>query len=168
MSNSPGRSRAYIGLGSNLHDPIDQLGRAFDELDQLPRTHLIRRSSLYRSAPIGRVDQPDFFNAVALLETELSARALLDALLAIEGGHGRMRSEVNGPRTLDLDLLLFDAAVIHLPGLDVPHPRMHERAFVLRPLAEVDPQVSIPGRGPVSDLLPGVDDQRVTCIDANA
>ena len=166
MPPSSGLSRAYIGLGSNLQDPVEQLGRALVELDELPQTRLQARSSLYRSAPVGKLDQPDFVNAVAVVQTGLSAFALLQAMLSIEAAHGRVRSETDGPRTLDLDLLLFGDAVIRAPGLEVPHPRMHERAFVLRPLAEIDPLARIPGRGPVSDLLTHVRDQRVTRLDA--
>jgi len=166
MPPASGPCRAYIGLGSNLSDPVDQLQRALIELDRMPDTHLVRRSSLYRSAPIGKVDQPDFLNAVALVETQLSARALLGALLAIENAHGRARTELNGPRTLDLDLLLFGEKVIREPGLEVPHPRMHERAFVLWPLAEVEPQAQVPGRGKIAQLLAAVADQRVNRIDA--
>ena len=158
--------RCYIGLGSNLREPAAQIAEAFGELERLPRTLLVRRSSLYRSAPIGKPDQPEFINAVAVLETELSPAELLEALLAIEAHHGRVRGEPNGPRTLDLDLLLFGDEVIHLPQLDVPHPRMHERAFVLRPLAEVDPEAVIPGQRPMRELLSMVTDQRVTRIGA--
>jgi 2-amino-4-hydroxy-6-hydroxymethyldihydropteridine diphosphokinase len=167
MQRSSGRSPAYIGLGSNLHDPVHQLMKAFEELDRLPGTRLVRRSSLYRTAPVGKVDQSDFVNAVAQLETELGAPALLQALLSLEAAHHRVRGEIDGPRTLDLDLLLFGNEIIQTPELQVPHPRMHERAFVLRPLAELDPYARIPGHGLVSDLLPGVADQRVTRIDAD-
>ncbi|PWT72537.1 MAG: 2-amino-4-hydroxy-6-hydroxymethyldihydropteridine diphosphokinase [Proteobacteria bacterium] len=167
MQHLSGRSLAYIGLGSNLHDPVNQLMRAFGELNRLPGTRLLRRSSLYRTAPVGKADQPDFVNAVAQLETELAAPALLQALLSLENAHQRVRGEINGPRTLDLDLLLFGNEVIRTPNLQVPHPRMHERAFVLRPLAELDPAAQIPGHGVVSDLVPSVVDQRVTRIDAD-
>ncbi|HTT41250.1 MAG TPA: 2-amino-4-hydroxy-6-hydroxymethyldihydropteridine diphosphokinase [Burkholderiales bacterium] len=159
--------KCYIGLGSNLQDPAAQITQAFDELARLPRTRLLRRSSLYLSAPMGEPDQPEFVNAVALLETELSPPHLLEALLAIEARHRRVRGEPNGPRTLDLDLLLVGDDVIHLPQLDVPHPRMHERAFVLCPLAELDPEALIPGQPPLRELLATVSDQRVTRIGAH-
>jgi 2-amino-4-hydroxy-6-hydroxymethyldihydropteridine diphosphokinase len=148
---------AYIGLGSNLEDPASQVKAGYDALAALPATELIARSALYRSAPVGYCDQPDFINAVAKVETALGARELLDALLAIELNHGRVRDFPNAPRTLDLDLLLYGDLQLHAPGLTIPHPRMHERAFVLAPLAEIAPQCVIPGRGKVAELLRGVD-----------
>ena len=157
---------AYVGLGANLADPRQQLSRATDALSLLPRTQLLARSSLYRSAPVGKADQPDFVNAVAALRTELAPLELLDALLDLEAGQGRVRSVPNAARTLDLDLLLFDDRVISEPRLEVPHPRMHERRFVLLPLAELNPDLIIPGHGPVADLLPRVAGQDVTRIDA--
>ena len=132
---------AYVGIGSNLDDPQAQVMRAFDELAALPRTRLDARSSLYRSAPVGHADQPDFVNAVAALETELSARQLLQGLQGIEQKHGRKRSFANAPRALDLDLLLYGSAEIDAAGLQVPHPRMRERAFVLQPLLEIAPEL---------------------------
>jgi 2-amino-4-hydroxy-6-hydroxymethyldihydropteridine diphosphokinase len=156
----------YVGLGSNLDDPARQIRTAFEALGRLPRTRLTARSSLYRTAPIGRLDQPDFINAVARLETELSPRELLEGLLAIETLHARTRSTPNAPRTLDLDLLLFGDAVISEPGLEVPHPRMHERAFVLVPLGELAPEMYIPGCGRVPELLAGLNRQQVTRLDA--
>jgi 2-amino-4-hydroxy-6-hydroxymethyldihydropteridine diphosphokinase len=159
---------AYVGLGSNLEDPVRQVQRGFEELAQLPGTHLLKHSSFYRTAPVGKADQPDFVNAVALLETTLAPDDLLGHLLAIEARHGRVRAERNGPRTLDLDLLLFGERIVRAPGLEVPHPRMHERAFVLLPVAEVSPEAVIPGRGRVADLLASVADQRVTRIDGQA
>lgn len=144
---------AYVGLGANLGDPARQLEQALRELDDLPDTRLRARSSLYRSAPVGYVDQPDFVNAVAELETALPAIELLSGLQAIEARHGRSRSFANAPRTLDLDLLLFGDERIAAPGLTVPHPRMHERAFVLAPLVEIAPEATIPGHGRASALL---------------
>jgi len=138
---------AYIGLGSNLEDPLDQLRRAFADIDKLPDTRLVARSSLYRSAPIGLLDQPDFVNAVAKIETSLAPQVLLQALLHIEHQHGRERTIRNAPRTLDLDVLLYDDMQLHEPGLTIPHPQMHLRAFVLRPLLEIAPDVVIPGMG---------------------
>jgi 2-amino-4-hydroxy-6-hydroxymethyldihydropteridine diphosphokinase len=157
---------AYVGVGSNLDDPVEQVRATLAELDGLPRTRVTACSSLYRTAPVGRLDQPDFVNAVARLETHLTPVELLAGLLALEAAHARVRTTPNAPRTLDLDLLLFGDAVISEPGLEVPHPRMHERAFVLLPLAEIDPAASVPGRGPVADLLAGVATQRIARIDA--
>ena len=158
---------AYVGLGSNLDQPLRQVLAAFDELDALPNTRLAARSSLYRSAPMGKLDQPDFVNAVAGLDTGHSPVELMHALLAVEAQHGRQRGEPNAPRTLDLDLLLYDDEVIGEPALTVPHPRMHERAFVLLPLAEISPRAVIPGRGQVASMLEGVEGQRVHKVDAD-
>ncbi len=148
---------AFIALGSNLADPAAQVRAGFDALAALPGARLTARSSLYRSAPAGYAEQPDFINAVAALETSLAPRALLDALLAIELSHGRVREFLNAPRTLDLDVLLYGELQLHEHGLTLPHPRMHERAFVLLPLAEIAPRCVIPGRGAVIDLLRTVD-----------
>jgi 2-amino-4-hydroxy-6-hydroxymethyldihydropteridine diphosphokinase len=130
---------AYVGVGSNLDQPASHVRRALDEIGAIRGTQLQGKSSLYRSAPMGHAAQPDFVNAVAALETALSANDLLQELQAIEKRHGRERSFANAPRTLDLDLLLFGNERIAAQGLVVPHPRMHERAFVLRPLLEVAP-----------------------------
>ena len=132
--------RAAIALGSNLDDPEAHVRRAMDEIDALPGTRVLARSSLLRTAPVGYADQPDFVNACVLVETALPARALLEALLALEKRHGRVREIPNGPRTLDLDIVLYGEARIDEPGLKVPHPRAHERAFVLDPLREVWPE----------------------------
>jgi 2-amino-4-hydroxy-6-hydroxymethyldihydropteridine diphosphokinase len=132
---------AFVGIGSNLDDPVRRVREAFDELDRLPHTRLVNKSSLYRSAPLGHAAQPDFINAVAQLETGLSAERLLAEMQHVEEKHGRKRSFPNAPRTLDLDLLLYGKATIALPALTVPHPRMHERAFVLRPLLEIAPEL---------------------------
>lgn len=140
-------TRAAVALGSNLDDPEAQVRRGFDEIAALPDTRLLGRSRLYRTAPVGFVDQPDFVNACALVETELAPRALLDALLEVEKRHGRVREIPNGPRTLDLDIVLYGERVIDEPGLKVPHPRAHERAFVLVPLVDVWPEATIPGKG---------------------
>ena len=153
---------AYVALGSNLREPQRQLRNAFLVLGQLPQTRLVARSSLYRSAPVGYADQPDFVNAVAALRTALAPHALLEALLAMERAQGRVRSFPNAPRTLDLDIVLYGAQVIRETGLTVPHPRLHERAFVLVPLAEIAPDALVPGRGTVSELLRHVDATRVT------
>jgi 2-amino-4-hydroxy-6-hydroxymethyldihydropteridine diphosphokinase len=132
---------AYIGIGSNLEDPRAQVLQAFTELDRLPHTRVVKKSSLYRTAPIGHADQPDFINAVAQLETGLPAERLLAELQEVEARHGRARSFPNAPRTLDLDVLLYGNAEIRSATLTVPHPRMHERAFVLKPLLEISPQL---------------------------
>jgi 2-amino-4-hydroxy-6-hydroxymethyldihydropteridine diphosphokinase len=134
---------AYVGIGSNLDDPQAHVTRALDELAALPRTRLKARSSLYRSAPVGHAGQPDFINAVASLDTNLSAHELLENLQQIEKHHGRERSFANAPRTLDLDLLLFGSQKIDEAQLQVPHPRMHERAFVLQPLLEIAPHLPL-------------------------
>ena len=149
---------AYVGLGSNLAAPDAQVERALVALDRLARARVVARSHLYRTAPWGYLDQPDFVNAVATLETSLDAQALMRALLAVEQEFGRRRDDVRfGPRVLDLDLLLYADARIDEPGLHVPHPRLHERAFVLVPLAEIAPQLEVPGQGRVDTLLARVD-----------
>jgi 2-amino-4-hydroxy-6-hydroxymethyldihydropteridine diphosphokinase len=135
---------AYVGLGSNLADPVRQVEAALAELDRVPQTRLIKRSSLYRTKPVGYAAQPDFVNAVAQLETGLAPERLLDELQAIEARHGRERSFPNAPRTLDLDLLLFGKLVVQTERLTVPHPRMRERAFVLEPLREIAPDLELP------------------------
>ena len=155
---------AYIGLGANLNDPAAQIEHAFNELDRIISTRLVARSSLYASAPVGYVDQPDFINAVAQLETALAPRALLAALLDIEQRHGRARSFRNAPRTLDLDLLLYGAAHFHEDHLTLPHPRMTERAFVLLPLSEIAPGLMIPGHGRAADWIASCADQHVTAL----
>jgi 2-amino-4-hydroxy-6-hydroxymethyldihydropteridine diphosphokinase len=145
--------RAAIALGSNLEDPEAQVRRGFEEIGALPATKLLARSKLYRTAPVGYADQPDFVNACALVETDLAPRALLEGLLAIEKKHGRVRTVRNGPRTLDLDIVLYGDRVIDEPGLCVPHPRAHEREFVLRPLLDVWPDAIIPGKGPAAGFV---------------
>jgi 2-amino-4-hydroxy-6-hydroxymethyldihydropteridine diphosphokinase len=158
-------TRAYVGLGANLGEPRRQLQAALDELNRLPQTRLTAASGFYRSAPLGHADQPDFLNAVAELDTGLPPEVLLDCLQAIETAHGRERSFAGAPRTLDLDLLLYGDAALATPRLTVPHPRMHERAFVLRPLAEIAPQAIIPARGTARDLLPACQGQVAERID---
>ncbi|MDO8310319.1 MAG: 2-amino-4-hydroxy-6-hydroxymethyldihydropteridine diphosphokinase [Sideroxyarcus sp.] len=141
---------AFVGLGSNLADPVVQVSRALDALGNLPQTRVVQRSSLYRSAPVDYLEQPDFINAAVRLETELTPRALLEALLALEHECGRTREFRNAPRTLDLDVLLYDDLVHHEHGLTIPHPQMHLRAFVLQPLLEIAPDCVIPGIGAVA------------------
>lgn len=144
---------AYIALGSNLSDPIAQIEQAWTQLENLPETRLTACSSLYLSKPVGYAEQPDFINAAAGIQTHLSPRALLAALLQIEARHGRNRTFKNAPRSLDLDLLLYDGLVMHEHGLTLPHPRMTERAFVLLPLAEIAADALIPGHGRVDACL---------------
>ena len=144
---------AYIALGSNLDNPKMQIQDAFAELDEIELTRLLQTSSLYASAPWGYADQPDFVNAVAAVETELPPRRLLDELLKIETWHGRERSFANAPRTLDLDIALYGDDIVDEESLQIPHPRMHQRAFVLAPLAEIAPALVIPGQGAIAKLL---------------
>lgn len=151
---------AYVGIGSNLDDPRTHVVKALAELDELPHTRLVRKSSLYKSAPVGYPAQPDFVNAVAQLETGLPAERLLAELQDIEARHGRSRSFPNAPRTLDLDLLLYGEAALSLPRLKIPHPRMHERAFVLRPLLEIAPELQARYR----DALDSCKDQQTERI----
>jgi len=151
---------AYIGLGANLGDARAALEAALQAMAALPGTRLLRRSSLYRSAPI-ESSGPDYLNAVAELRTGLAPLELLHALQGIERDHGRERPYRNAPRTLDLDLLLHGDLTLDTPELTLPHPRLHLRAFVLLPLAELAPQLQIPGQGTVSDLLPRVHDQPI-------
>ena len=150
---------AYVALGANLADPTTQVRAALTALSQLPQSTLQRASSLYRTAPVGIAHQPDFINAVAALATTLSPHALLDALFAIEAAFGRRRDYHHAPRTLDLDLLLYDQEVIDSPRLMLPHPRLHLRAFVIAPLLEIAPDCRIPGRGLASAWLPAVSTQ---------
>jgi len=154
--------QAYVALGANLGDAHATVRAALDQLACLDETRLVAASSIYRTAPVGCVHQPDFFNAVARLETRLEPHELLAALLALEADFGRTRRTRNDPRTLDLDLLLFDDLVLNLPSLTLPHPRLHLRAFVLVPLAEIAPDLVLPGRGSLSAWLPAVANQSVT------
>jgi 2-amino-4-hydroxy-6-hydroxymethyldihydropteridine diphosphokinase len=151
---------AYIGLGANLGDARAVLEAALQALAAMPGTRSLRRSSFYRSAPI-ESSGPDYLNAVAELQTGLAPIELLHALQAIERDHGRERPYRNAPRTLDLDLLLHDDLRLATPELTLPHPRAHQRAFVLLPLAELAPRLQIPGRGQVAELLSHVHDQPI-------
>ncbi|WP_331346274.1 2-amino-4-hydroxy-6-hydroxymethyldihydropteridine diphosphokinase [Cellvibrio sp. UBA7661] len=143
---------AYIGLGSNLEDPLAQVTRAFDELAALEHTALVARSPVYSSLPIGP-EQPDYINAVALLDTQLKPLALLDALQSIEQAHQRVRIQHWGPRTLDLDILLYDNQIIQHPRLTVPHPYLTQRGFVLYPLADISPNLQLPDGQTLQALL---------------
>lgn len=145
--------RAFIGLGSNLADPVAQLQRAVTGLANTARVTVCRVSSLYRTAPWGETGQPDFINAVVEIETDLEAEALLAELIRLERQAGRTRERRWGPRTLDLDLLLHGETQNTQAHLQLPHPRMHERAFVLAPLAELAPDLVLGDHGPISDLL---------------
>lgn len=159
---------AYVALGANLGDPARQVERACAELARLPDSRLTALSGLYLSEPEGFADQPDFVNAVAGLQTRLSPRALMTALLDIESRHGRNRAFKNAPRTLDLDLLLYAGLVMHEPGLTLPHPRMTRRAFVLLPLAEIAPHALIPGHGRVDACLSQLSTENITRLAAPA
>lgn len=152
---------AYVALGANLGDPATTVRAALGALANLPESRVVRSSSLYRTKPVGIADQPEFVNAVAQLETTLRPEALLDQLLDVEQRFGRIRAEKNGPRTLDLDLLLYDDQFLELPRLTLPHPRLHLRAFVLQPLAEIAPNLIIPGRGNIAAWLPAVANQGI-------
>lgn len=147
-------ARAYIGIGGNLDDPVSQVRRALQALAVLPACRRVACSPLYRTAPVGGPpDQPDYINAVAALDTTLAPKNLLAALQALEEARGRVRTERWGPRTLDLDLLLYDRRVSDDPALTLPHPRLHERAFVLYPLYDIAPDLDIPGRGSLVELM---------------
>ena len=151
-------TRSFVGLGANLDDPGGSIARAVDLLGAEDGVEVVAVSTLRETDPVGYADQPRFLNGALELRTTLSARELLDRLLAIERSLGRVRGEGPrfGPRQIDLDLLLYGGQVIDEPGLQVPHPRLHERRFALEPLAELDPALDIPGRGPVQALLAGL------------
>ena len=157
---------AYIGLGSNLHEPGRQIGRAIEALRGIDEAMLSAVSSLYRTAPVGSQDQPDFINAVCQMAVMADAHELFFGLRNIEDAFGRTRDTgSNGPRILDLDLLLYGDSQLVLADLQIPHPRMHLRRFVLEPLLELDPDVTIPGHGAARDLLRNCLDQRVTRVE---
>lgn len=155
---------AYIGIGANLGDARAMVREAIASLGRMEDSKLVAASSLYRTAPVGYLDQPDFINAVAAVETALAPHALLAALRALEQQHGRVREFKNAPRTLDLDVLLYGDVCLDDETLTLPHPRMHERAFVLAPLAEIAPDTPIPGRGTVRELLIQCADQAIEKI----
>ncbi len=151
-------TQAFVALGSNLVNPITQVETAFIALAQIPNTRVIKKSSLYQTSPIGydtdQIDQvPDFINAVVALETDLEPLALLDALFEIENQAGRERPYPNAPRVLDCDLLLYDDIVLNTIKLTLPHPRMHARGFVLLPLFEIAPHLSLPNHGKIAQLI---------------
>ena len=162
-------SMVYIGLGSNLADPRAQVEGGLRALAGLANTRLVRSSRLYRSAPWGRADQPEFVNAIAELDTALAPQNLLDALLAIERQAGRERDATRwGPRVLDLDILAYDDLVLDTPGLHLPHPHLHERVFVLMPLCEIAPQLQIAGKGRVDVLLAQLDAATCRALECTA
>ncbi|MDY0072792.1 MAG: 2-amino-4-hydroxy-6-hydroxymethyldihydropteridine diphosphokinase [Thauera sp.] len=154
--------RSFVAFGANLGDPRSAYRMARRQLAALPGTRVVAHSALYRSAPIGVDNQPDFLNGVIELATTMAPHPLLHALLGIEHDAGRRRNGTVAPRTIDLDLLLHGDQVIHSQDLQLPHPRMHLRAFTLLPLTEIAPDVHIPGFGPACALLPGVADQQIS------
>jgi 2-amino-4-hydroxy-6-hydroxymethyldihydropteridine diphosphokinase len=155
VSKSSRRQRAYVGVGSNLGKPREAIAAALDLLRAEAGIEVVAVSSLFETEPVGYLNQPRFLNGAAALETELAPRELLERLLQVERRLGRVRGEGPrfGPRTIDLDLLLYGDEIVEEPGLTVPHPRLHERRFALEPLAELDPALEIPGHGPVQALL---------------
>lgn len=161
-------SHAYIALGSNLDDPVAHIRQAYRDLNALTDTSILKHSSLYRSAPVGRLDQPDFINAVAEIVTMLQPVQLLNALLKIEQNHGRNRDDcnsLNAPRTLDLDILLYENLRLETETLTLPHPRMIQRAFVLLPLMEIAPDCEIPGHGKIDQFIAFCLDQAIERLD---
>jgi 2-amino-4-hydroxy-6-hydroxymethyldihydropteridine diphosphokinase len=151
-------TRAYVGLGANLGDREATIRDAVERLAAEPAVEVVAVSQLRETDPVGFTEQPRFLNAAAAVDTDLPPRQLLDRLLAIERGLGRTRDGPRfGPRTIDLDLLLYGDEHVHEPGLSVPHPRLHERRFALEPVAELDPEAVVPGRGPVGRLLAELD-----------
>ena len=150
--------QAFVALGSNLQNPIEQVQKAFIALELLPKTRVLKKSSLYKTVPVDCADDPlnpvpDFINAVAELETDLSPLELLDALFAIENTAGRERPYINAPRVLDCDLLLYENVTLNSSKLTLPHPHMHTRGFVLLPLFEIAPHLSIPNHGKIAQLI---------------
>ena len=154
-------SRVYIALGSNLEDPFKQIQSAFEEIKKLPETNFLKCSSLYKSKPVGLLNQPDYINAVAEVDTTLTPIELLNKLLKIELQHGRVRTFRNAPRTLDLDILLYGNLQFSDDRLTVPHPRMTQRAFVLLPLMEIAPHCEIPEHGKISQLITACSNQKI-------
>ena len=150
-------TRAYVGLGANLGDRSAMLRAALEQLDAEPGVRVVALSTIRETEPVGYLDQPQFLNAAAAIDTDLTPRELLDRLLGIERRLGRTREGPRfGPRTIDLDLLLYGEEQVDEPGLAVPHPRLHERLFVLEPLSELDATLIVPGKGPLSEILAGL------------
>jgi 2-amino-4-hydroxy-6-hydroxymethyldihydropteridine diphosphokinase len=151
-------ARAYVGVGSNLGDREGLVRSALDALDEEAGIEIEAVSSVRETHPVGLLEQPKFLNAVARVSTTLPPRALLDSMLSVERALGRTREGLRfGPRTIDLDLLLYGDETVSEPGLEVPHPRLHERRFVLEPLVELDPDLAVPGKGTVRELLAALD-----------
>jgi len=169
--NGPGAASsviAYVGLGSNLADPSAQVTQGILAIARLPETRIIARSSFYRSAPMGPPDQPDYINAVAAIDTGQTAYNLLASLQAVEARQGRARGVRWGPRTLDIDILLYGAERITGPDLTIPHPGLSERAFVLYPLYEIAPDLEVPGLGPLPGLLRHCDGRGIERLSGRA
>lgn len=160
------KHQAFIALGSNLQDPRQQVMQAMREIDDLPDTRVTARSSLYVTAPVGYDEQPDFINAVVSVTTALTPHQLLRHLLTLETRHGRERPFPNAPRVLDLDVLLYDDLQLQDAELTLPHPRLHERGFVLLPLAEIAGELRVPGKGLVADLARHCEEQGVARLNA--
>jgi 2-amino-4-hydroxy-6-hydroxymethyldihydropteridine diphosphokinase len=156
------KHQAFIALGSNLNNPQAQIEQALHTIANTPKIKLIKASSLYKTVPIGYDNQPDFMNAVAEIETELTPLALLHAMLDIENQHGRERPFPNAPRVLDLDVLLYEDIFINTPELTIPHPRMHLRGFVMLPLAEIAPKINIGNHGYADVVAAKCDNQGVS------
>ena len=157
-------SKIYIALGSNLDEPSEQIYKAINSIDAVDDLSVTHISSLYKTKPIGKIDQPDFINAVIEVEGDISPENLHAALQAIETQAGRIRIELNEPRTLDLDILLIDDLIMKTKKLTVPHPRMHQRQFVIVPLFEINQKVNIPGIGTINKILKSLPDQGVVKI----
>jgi 2-amino-4-hydroxy-6-hydroxymethyldihydropteridine diphosphokinase len=159
-------TRAYIGIGSNLDDPVLQVLTAIAALARLPRTQVARCSRLYRSPPLGPQEQPDYVNAVAAIDTGLTAQALLAELQSLERRQGRRPSaERWGPRCIDLDILVFGVVELHSAELAIPHPGLRGRDFVLWPLFEIAPDLEVPGAGPLAELLQSCPQRGLACLD---
>ena len=157
-------SKIYIALGSNLEEPSQQIYKAINLIDAIDEISVTQRSSLYKTKPIGKIDQPDFINAAIEVEGNISPENLHTALQDIEIQTGRIRMELNEPRTLDLDILLIDDLIMKTKKLTVPHPRMHQRQFVIVPLYEINQKLNIPGIGPIDEILNSLPDQGVIKI----
>ncbi len=156
---------AFVALGSNLEEPLLQVRSAFDELNSIPETTLIKKSGIYRSVPMGPQDQPDFINAVAQISTELSPFELLKELQKIENNHKRVRKIHWGPRTLDLDLILYDQEIINTEILTVPHPGLALRSFVLKPMMDINPKLATPLNKTIEELFINIDCSDLKIID---
>ena len=157
-------SKIYIALGSNLEEPSQQIYKAINLIDAIDKLSVTDKSSLYKTKPIGKIDQPDFINAAIEVEGNISPENLHTALQDIETQAGRIRMELNEPRTLDLDILLIDDLIMKTKKLTIPHPRMHQRQFVIVPLFEINQELNIPGIGSIDEILKSIPDQGVVKI----